>query len=1625
VGNGNLRAAALQAGLNGKKKEQVDGLSKLLDSHKSLLALPSTQAQTKFQTLPADQQTAHAAMFGGDKGPIGWLGDAAHYMGNKVKQTIALPFKAFNEVSDFMTRVYRTGAIAVDQNVDLAKAFAIANDKGDKVFSPSRIETATKTYGKDMMSVAMKVAGGMSLSEIIATGSEQEKQIASIGVQKKDKDYLLNDAVAAANAAKYSPGRQLANAILPQSLEGSGILYKGISGFVDAGYRIFADPTLALGKAKKAYDAGDWLLYNVLGKEKFTYGRSLMASAGVPAQIDRIFSDSRVTSLFNQYGQALGKLSDARGARNPIAGAEAMQQAKTLIPEFGDTSIQVLMNAGVRDAATAKIYLQNHSDVSAILKGGAARKTVLVPKMTAGRAVRVKTFTTANKVFNIDKVGQSIVRAIYGSEGPGMDVVGALTDEGTRGRIGILEASVGRLKGKDLGGSVRYTDNQVAGRIDRFARKFATIPYFKNGYFDVMAPGAEDKVYQLAALANTRWHSKVIREAFAAGDEGQRRQIFTGLWDTVIEVRQVARTAEGKAFRDQFSGKGLDYQYGANILFEKVGTDGKAILDDLGNKIYEVKNPADFNGQQLALHGYQLSTSMAVPSIVDLDRFSAHSGIINRVLGISHKKWAQDVTDGWVVGTLAGPKFPVRNATEDFMFHLAIGDSPWGIVKGRIASTQLRKLKEAERGMTGEQRKLGQEIQDLKQTIDDPSITTPVNAVELLATKQAAMREIKGNKIKFYESELGFMNRLIGRGQVKEFQIKIAEAGDNVEEVRKVMVEAMITNKLSSRVLSDLDKRYISEFGRYGHTQEVLADVAEGTKNTLRGGDYSIQVSNDAKEYGRLGAIEYDGKAYKQSGSAFEDFNPVASEKARLGWLVKIALHTNDEVDSILLKNLDKKEIAIQNLIDYLEATPALRGRFQSMSGGIATTREHAERAYIDVLNTFSKKNGKLNEDLWRKIRKEGPDGEIRLSSKSLSVDDLPKRTDADLHPTSISGPNLIPVGESNNIANSMVSQLWDYMGQANARFSRDGIVFDSMLDIRKNMDETGFAKRVYDELTYGKTGAELDKAHEYAMRHITSVVEDMAKTRVLSYVDNPEVRSQLAFSVRNFARFYRATEDFYRRVYRTVKYNPEALVRASLTYEGISHSGFVQTDENGEQYFFYPGLTPVYKVMEKVMKIFGVQDGFKAPMPVEFGAKIKMFTPSLNPDALFPTFAGPVSAVPLKVIGNLIPQTKDLESYLTGGYGADQPMISAILPAHANRLLQALNKDERNSQFASAARKSVTYLEATGHGIEIKIDPETGLEVPPSPAEVSAYQDKLQASTFTVLGLRFLFAFFAPASPSVNLKSDMEKWVRDNGQTTYKATFNDLRTRYGDIDKTTKEWIRLFPDQMPYTISESQATTIAPINAVGAATDWIDQNGSVLSKYKEAGAFLIPNVGTFDFNAYKLLFKSGLKVNKTLTDFLSEVSSAKDKQIYFAKKNEFDEQMSFTTSTDVKRMLRDEWQTWADEFKGARPSLQNELSGYSERAVQRTRAIDDLRNMLQDKTVTAQPVLRKTLKKMLDTYDSYIYERDFSSFSGSGNSQDYKDMLKLNAQSTLQAIAEGDPNALAAYNSLFAPLFR
>lgn len=1558
MANPNLKAVALQAGLNTQQQTQVDGLSKLLDSHRNLLAMPAPQAQASFSQLTPDQQNAHVAMFGGDTKPNqGWLGNSLHYMTSAVKTTIAAPFKALNEVSDFMTRLYRTGAIAMDQGVDLGKAFQIANDKGDKVFSPDRISNAKTRYGSDVVDVAMKVAEGISLDEIIASGTDSQKAIAASAAKQEDK--LFQDALDAVQAAKYSPGRQLANLLLPENLEGSGILYKGISGVGDAAYRIFADPTLALGKAKKAYDAGNFALFTLLGKTPGTYGRSILRTAGDTQQVERVFQDGKIVNFFDTYGAELDKLATARKAGDLKAGVEAATNLKRIAPEFGPAAVDEFIRAGVKDANTAKNYLANVEDVRFILQGQGSRKTPLIPKLDASRKARIAALTTGNKILDIDKAGRALVNAAYGADEVQYgDIATGLFENAEK--IAKLERGVGKIK-KD--GSYRLSFSEINGKLDRFAKKFAVIPYFKNGFFDVNSPDAAEQVYRLARMTNTRYHAKIIKEAFAAGDEGQKRQVFLGVWNTYAEIRQLSKGEAGLDYLTAQNGK-IPQQYASNRIVKEFDEAGQ----EIGTK---VENPAVFNGQAMAIDDAQLSSGIAVPSLFQLDILASRQTLFAKMFGPNYKKWASKLTDAWSFGTLAGPRFVVRNAAEDLMIHLAVGDSAWGLVKGRLLNTKLQ--------------------------------------------------------IAAGNGDLGFINKLIRKADIAEGQaaMKAALKTGDVNAARTVMAKAVAESSLAAKLdqrSADLLARYI----KHGDIDNLLADVAEGGKNATRGLDSYLKVTEDVSKYGKAEVLDVNGKAYKaQTGSSFVTENPVLSTESRVGWLTKLGMFGASDLRRQTILNISDgipRDIAIKNIRKYLEDLPEkARGRFELYKAG-GDVQQHATALYDDTILYFSKADGSLNKELLDKVRFYDRDGNLRVSTRSLTIDDLPGPDQAHLAPQAISIPRMIPVSDTPNFASDVMEWGWDKMGEANARFSRHPMVIDSVITIQKDMEDSGFWNHYMDKMTAGKTGVELELAKDSAEKHLLSIAEDMAKNRVLGFVDNPAVRSQLAMSIANFARFYRATEDFYRRMVRTVRYNPEALTRASLTYEGISHSGFVQTDDNGDQYFFYPGLEPVYKAMNKVMRLFGVQDAFQVPMPVQFGASLKMITPSMNPDSLFPTFAGPLAAVPIKMIGNVIPQVKDIEKYLTGSYGQDQPMISAILPAHVNRLLQAMNKDERSSQYASAYRKAVTYLEATDNGLEIKIDPATGQEIPPTAGELAKYQDKLQASTLTVLGLRFLFGFVAPASPSVQLKSDMAKWVRDNGRTSYKQAFNKLVERYGSIDKASQEWIRLFPNQMPYTVSESESNTVAQVRAVGEAGNWVKDNSALLAKYPQGAAFLIPQAGSFDFNAYKLLFSEGLKQNKTLTDFVRQASTAKDVQYYYAQKDAFDAQLAMTYSTDAKRALRDQWELWSTQFKGARPLLQEQLGQGSQKAIDRIRAVEDLRKMLDDNTVKAQPQTRGILKQMMNEYDQYKYTVDTLT-SNSAVQQNYKDMLKANVQASLQKLASQDVNAQSAYDILFARL--
>ena len=1602
----NLKAAALAANLQGESKKQVDNLVKSLFVHRELSNLPKEVAQAKFAQYPPDQQADLVKKYGTqdnvEKPSRGWLGSAAHYAVNY--NPVTLLFKGAIEASDLMTRAYRAVAIPIVNEGQIGFAWDKANDKGDKVFNEGRIEDAKAKYGIDAVDIAMRIKRGEDVSKIFATATpEQQKYIMLAdprnktipGVQDIEKERgLFNETLGVVDRAKFSPGRQLANAILPEALEKNGLAYGLTSGVVDAAYRLFADPLVAASKIRSLYVIGKYSLDVVAKGEK----------------VVDYFAKPSATAFWDQYGSALARYTNLQRSNSKGKElVEARDTLKRLAPEFGQEVIRVFQKADIVDANTAKGFLLNTEEAVNLMKGAIGRKRVILPRLDAARKTRIAIVTGADRYINIDKFAPRIMDDLYGQ----------LSDtDGIRRTLTEDSAIIGEKikQSRDLKEFVRLPSRAIGARLDKFKAKFNIAPMFKDDVFDVTASDASTQVYRLARLVMTKNDSKMISETFeAATDIGQRKEMVKGIWGTIAEARGLNLTEAGQKIVNQTVTKG----------------DAK----------FSVANFAD-DFQDLGVYPSDYNPFMTTPSLVDIDRAAARSGLINQMFGQANKSWVDNMTGYWSFLTLAGPRYALRNASEDLMVHLAIGGSPWGLAKNRYLSTRLNTAMEgARKTKTWNDNPLGGLLRILNKK-EAAKYESQITAVDDVIIKARDEIKLKREAMKVTTDPAA---KAAIAAEIET--LKASVVGGSVGQVRRIMATSLTSgrvNRLRERMgmkpMFEDEAEILAEHLIYGNLDNSLSLVSEGASNFATGGDFITRstiftrthgVRSEALVINEPKAAKYgiakDGRKYEARSLGTQD------EAALLTWLMRINYIANDKLGAVAVANLDNKELAIAKIMQWMQDNPGFRKEAQLAAKG-QDERQHAELAYKRAKEVFEKRGTtaggekEINLDLLNKIRTQNDQGDNIISGQ-LSLDDVSRLDDADI-PAYVLGPQLVPLSESGNVTASLVSKGWTWLGLANARMSRQPMVFNEIISIRKQMKKSGF-EEAYINSVVSKVDQTSPKkiaaATERAKRQFAEIVEERAVSQVLQYVDNPLVRTQLAFGARNFSRFYRATEDFYRRMSRVVKYNPMAIRKAALTYDGIAHNGWIQEDDQGEKYFVYPGIEPIYAAVRGAMTAVGIPADFKTPFPVQFGAQVKMLTPSLNQDTLIPTFSGPLAGVSMKVISNLVdvagaPGAADtITQYTMGKYAVDRSFVSAFLPAHINRLYETMSTDERDSQYASAWRKAVTYLEAGGHGLKYAED-EFGNVIPPSIQEQEEYRQRIKNTVLGILGTRFVYGFFAPASPSIQLKADMADWIKDNGKANFKQAWNGLLDQYpGDYDAAMAKWVQLFPNQIPFTVPESEKKTVAIIRYAEESGAFVEENADLFKKYPQGAAFLIPHKSGFSFDAYKTMKDMGLKYNKRVDDFLKEVQTVADLQTYYSKKNEYEASLT-TKVTDFERsMARDEFQSWAKVFKAGRPLVQEELAEGGKKAIARIAAIDDLRNMINDPKVTVRGPTQKSLKEMLDVYDSYKMQKQaLENVSGTTNLVAF---MKDSAIVKIRELSKKNENTMSAYNTLFASL--
>jgi hypothetical protein len=165
-----------------------------------------------------------------------------------------------------------------------------------------------------------------------------------------------------------------------------------------------------------------------------------------------------------------------------------------------------------------------------------------------------------------------------------------------------------------------------------------------------------------------------------------------------------------------------------------------------------------------------------------------------------------------------------------------------------------------------------------------------------------------------------------------------------------------------------------------------------------------------------------------------------------------------------------------------------------------------------------------------------------------------------------------------------------------------------------------------------------------------------------------------------------------------------------------------------------------------------------------------------------------------------------------------------------------------------------------------------------------------------------------------------------------------------------------------------------------------------------------------------------GLRENKRVEDHLVQVQAAADAEIYYEKKNKLDATLSNVADPQIRKIFRQQYNTWKDTYMAGRPMLEEYLGKGRERAVERVRALNDLSAMLDDpKFSSIRPETQNVLRDMVDAYKGYVKQKEI--FELTDSDREVIDLVKSGTLSKIKNLSTFNENTLTAYNSIFSRL--
>ena len=1034
------------------------------------------------------------------------------------------------------------------------------------------------------------------------------------------------------------------------------------------------------------------------------------------------------------------------------------------------------------------------------------------------------------------------------------NIIGTLTPSGAK-KYQTLSYGAGRYGFKRKGGARE--------RIERLARTQAHVPDMSGG-LNIATGKDAYKIRDLMLYGGMpKYWADYSAELWKTMNAGERKQFASGIGRSVgysLGVDIVDPVTGAKLIDNIVSGLRPGELYSPNFVdmpsitgaIKRQALDSGESIDDieraLAIKAFDAPmyNPSMLpDGTSAALYEYQMTDVIGFPNMAALDQMSLRQSYLTALLG--DNKTMTTITDYWTLGTIGGPRFFLRNGLEDAGLYALTGGSWKDFRYGQLYSRAKREATQRVSANADDLRgqKLGLVVTSTRYLGDvlpkalNTIILPHIDEAERVAAKTMAANGDRSGLVSlinkaFMRQKLIFINRPKNPETIRYLDEAAEEGGffPTMDEASET------TEDLASGSMIGMSGSSVNRAILNGEIRDVRGvilpyknlDVRPDNPESIR-----AWLSN-------INAVVYgDGKGGQKTLSILKSYH---------------AAKTSGNANTI--------ERVTKEYADWLEenATDAMKASAIYATEGAGSM---ARRKLDDALRVFTSKNGEFNDELLDSIKqvKTAKDG-TQYDSFALydNVDGqlVPRITEETLlnmnmKPLSVLGVENAMIPTTDKLP--LTTRAWSAMGRSLARLTREPIFIANYLDARKLY--APIEKKMAEE--YGEA---------YAKKWAVRNGYDRAFDLTMSYVDDPNVRSQMAWGVRNVARFYRAQEDFFRRMMRTGRNNPMAIQRLNLAWHALDETGFIHEDEMGDKYFVWPGNKVTINAINAITSKLGFNVLEGAGL-ADFSSKVTMFTPSADPSGLAFTLAGPYAAVTYPALMAMFPALEEVQSEVMGEYSVGRSAWDMAFPTMAKSLWDAgtvlagrSTTAESETAFADSARAAVQIYAASGRFDENKIM---------SATDIGKLKDEL-----AVVGndIAFYRAMTRPVSAAVMQLNPqtVTDFAKNMGISGMRKLFIELlKVNDGDFELAMSKWIKGNPGLSIFTVSEnSNPDSFGSFDATMETQKFIEENEELFKMSQVGSAFFAPQEGVQSLNAWKYLAAMGAKTSKSVDEYFNQM---------------------------------------------------------------------------------------------------------------------------------------------------------